>query len=434
MPVVQEPWQLDESEDSLRLTHYLFRYPAKFHPAVAQKLIDEFSEIGDTVLDPFCGSGTLIVEAIAKGRSAIGIDIDPVAAFVTSVKVHRFEPKSLRRSASVVNDHLVQLMRSDQEYKRRIFQDIGATQYDKTVADEDLDVPSIPNLFHWFRRYVIVDLARIKRTIQQAAIPQTHKNLLILCFAATIRNSSNADPVPVSGLEVTSHMKQLDALGRMINPFILFKRNVDRSLRATERYSSLVGPGQVARVINGDARRTARYFKQPVDTVITSPPYYAAVDYYRRHQLEMYWLDLTNSHEERLLLKPKYIGRPTVSRASLDGRGSLEMGPIATAWEMSMREASARQANSFRDYLLSLRSVFDQLAKVLSAQGRAVFVVGHSSWNSKKIPTSRLFEEAADELFELQAIHWYPIKNRYMSYSRKNGASIDKEYVLVFAK
>ena len=93
LPIVQKPWQLDESEDRLRLSHYLFRYPAKFHPAVAQKLIDEFSEIGDTVLDPFCGSGTLIVEAVAKGRSAIGIDIDPLAACVTSVKVHRFEPK-----------------------------------------------------------------------------------------------------------------------------------------------------------------------------------------------------------------------------------------------------------------------------------------------------------------------------------------------------
>jgi 23S rRNA G2445 N2-methylase RlmL len=68
---------------SERYTHYLFRYPAKFHPPVARALLERHTEPGACVLDCFCGSGTLLVEAAISGRSAIGSDIDPVAAFVS---------------------------------------------------------------------------------------------------------------------------------------------------------------------------------------------------------------------------------------------------------------------------------------------------------------------------------------------------------------
>nr|MDQ4041145.1 site-specific DNA-methyltransferase [Actinomycetota bacterium] len=73
-------------EASRRYTHYLFRYPAKFHPPVAQALLERYTEPGDCVLDCFCGSGTLLVEATVAGRSAVGSDVDPVAAFVSRVK------------------------------------------------------------------------------------------------------------------------------------------------------------------------------------------------------------------------------------------------------------------------------------------------------------------------------------------------------------
>src|SRR5262249_55559426 len=71
-----------------QLTHYLFRYPAKFHPPVARALLERYSEPGDTVLDPFCGSGTLLVEALVSDRSSVGIDVDPVATLVSRAKVH----------------------------------------------------------------------------------------------------------------------------------------------------------------------------------------------------------------------------------------------------------------------------------------------------------------------------------------------------------
>src|SRR4051812_36391097 len=86
-------------EGALRLTHYLFRYPAKFHPPVVRALIEKYTEPGDVILDPFCGSGTLLVEAATMNRRSIGLDIDPVAVAVTNAKVHRYAAHHLQANA-----------------------------------------------------------------------------------------------------------------------------------------------------------------------------------------------------------------------------------------------------------------------------------------------------------------------------------------------
>jgi hypothetical protein len=68
------------------LTHGFYKYPARFSPAFVRSVIDAFTKPGDLVLDPHVGGGTTLVEALASGRDAIGIDISQLAEFVTKVK------------------------------------------------------------------------------------------------------------------------------------------------------------------------------------------------------------------------------------------------------------------------------------------------------------------------------------------------------------
>jgi DNA modification methylase len=67
-------------------THNFYRYPARFSPIFVRHVIESFSRPGEVVFDPFMGGGTTIVEALAMGRKALGVDLNTLAHFVTTVK------------------------------------------------------------------------------------------------------------------------------------------------------------------------------------------------------------------------------------------------------------------------------------------------------------------------------------------------------------
>ena len=66
--------------------HDFYRYPARFSPIFAREAIKTFTRPGDFVLDPFCGGGTTLVEALSLGRRAAGMDISSLAAFLARTK------------------------------------------------------------------------------------------------------------------------------------------------------------------------------------------------------------------------------------------------------------------------------------------------------------------------------------------------------------
>src|SRR6185436_11446244 len=68
------------------LTHTFYRYPARFSPQFAAAAIEAFSEPGDLVLDPYMGGATTLVEAIARGRRAVGCDLNSLAVFIARAK------------------------------------------------------------------------------------------------------------------------------------------------------------------------------------------------------------------------------------------------------------------------------------------------------------------------------------------------------------
>jgi DNA methylase len=77
------------------LTHGFYKYPARFSPIFAGAVIRIFTEPGDLVLDPHVGGGTTIVEALAAGRRAVGVDISTLAEFVSAVKCRVFTEAEL---------------------------------------------------------------------------------------------------------------------------------------------------------------------------------------------------------------------------------------------------------------------------------------------------------------------------------------------------
>jgi len=77
------------------LTHNYYRYPARFSPTFVRAVIEAFTNPGDFILDNHVGGGTSLVEALALGRNAVGVDISSLAEFVATVKTTVFGENEL---------------------------------------------------------------------------------------------------------------------------------------------------------------------------------------------------------------------------------------------------------------------------------------------------------------------------------------------------
>lgn len=85
--------------------HALCPYFSMFPESFAEKWIEKLTEVGDAVLDPFCGRGTAPFQALLMGRQAIGSDVNPVAYCVSRAKTNAPAASQLRRRLTVLEKH-----------------------------------------------------------------------------------------------------------------------------------------------------------------------------------------------------------------------------------------------------------------------------------------------------------------------------------------
>ena len=107
----ENSWSFDNltQKDTNYLTHCYHRYPAKFIPQLARRLILENSSDGDIVCDPFYGSGSTILESILQNRIALGTDINPVAHMITMVKTTPLDPSKVSKTKLFLHSQLKNL-------------------------------------------------------------------------------------------------------------------------------------------------------------------------------------------------------------------------------------------------------------------------------------------------------------------------------------
>jgi len=159
---------IPEGAKTIPCTHGLHRFPGKFIPNLPRYLIRSAlpNDGSRVVFDPFCGSGTTLVEAALEGRMAIGSDIDPLAVAIARAKTQMLDSTDI----AGLRQHWL--------------------SFDYGQEDPSL-VPDVPNLDHWFSRPTIAELTAIKRGCL-ALEPRTRLFSLIV-FSSIIRRVSNAD-------------------------------------------------------------------------------------------------------------------------------------------------------------------------------------------------------------------------------------------------
>jgi len=111
------------------LTHWIYPYKGKFHPQMVRALLNIIGlERGDTVLDPFIGSGTTAVESQLLGINCIGVDVSPLCALVSRVKT-----QSIEEFAEIL------------EWKDEILDRVGVTVFNQDQMALNKAIDQIPN-------------------------------------------------------------------------------------------------------------------------------------------------------------------------------------------------------------------------------------------------------------------------------------------------
>ena len=414
-------------------SHHLFRFPAKFHPPVVRWALGAFARRGSHVLDPFTGSGTVQLEALVRGISSVGVDIDPLACFLTRVKTTPLEVLKLCRAWERVEREISCHARCHHRQENRRGADISSETYE--AESKGLFVPSIPNITHWFRKYVIIDLATILRAINEVDISAAEQRFFKACFAAVIRNVSNADPTPVSGLEVTC-VQSARNRRRKINVFDAFSTKVARAITGVgELWEDLRGRRATARVIQTNVLNLEKRLgvSAEISLVITSPPYCQAVEYSRRHRLEMFWLGLVDNSEDHSSLAHSYIGRHLVRVKDSIRSADFGVKPLDRVLS-KVRELNGTRARTLQGYFDSMEKAFMQLHRVVRKNGNLVCIVGDSQCCGIPIATTDFIVSLVGELFSLQNRFAYAVRNHYMQYGLRNGNGIREENVLIFKR
>jgi hypothetical protein len=246
-------------------THNFYRYPARFSPIFVREVIRQYSQPGQVVLDPFMGGGTSIVEALALGRKAIGVDLNALAHFVTTVKT---TPLSVNDSA-VITSWVEEVRKSLQR---------GVGQVSERVYNLPWHVQQL-----WADIMVCVEW-----------LPSERQRRFVRC--ALLKTGQDAidckKTVPSSKVMVQRFFQNMEAMLVGIEAFI--ESCQDNGIRKTQirRHRSLF-----CRSTSGIEHEASVRQWHPPQLVVTSPPYPAVHILYHRWQVEgrretpaPYWL------------------------------------------------------------------------------------------------------------------------------------------------
>lgn len=396
-------------------THIIHKYPGKFIPHVPRWAIEKYLGGGQkrkVIFDPFCGSGTTLVEGLLSGHNVYGSDIDPLARLISKVKVTPIEGQVLQNAIDIS-------LKKVSSFKGSKF------------------LPSIDTLEHWFSSQTISELGMIRSVIEEWKNKNTDiYDFLIIAFSSIIRKVSKADNQSLKTY-VSGTFKKIP-----VQVMPLFEATLKEYAARISQLSSIISQGCSASVFEMDARNLATQWDnnnlQKVDLVVTSPPYIKSVDYIYNQMAEYFWIgDLfgLENQKKQNTAKTKYIGTEKVVLEDYNNIKLLGIDNIDSIIELIYAK-NHKHAYICYKYFSDMQTHFQQMNKILKTGAIYVSVIGNSVVSDVEISTSGLIREIAiKEGYNYLTQFNYEIRNRYMRFPRQGrGGIVNIDRVVALSK
>ena len=352
-------------------THHLHWYPAKMFYRIPAVILDALRlPSGSTVLDPFCGSGTVLVEAISRGYSAIGIDLHPIATLISRVKTTPL-------CYEVLHSYLVRILGNARSLRR--------------LAPE----PRLPT--YWFRAPARNALYRLYCAIDLLVQEPPYRDFFFASLTNITRRCSMADPAIPPPVRMRAeraiqagprYQRALHAALRL-DTAAVYRQYETVALRNTERVCDFLTPHSPSSSVIAGSALSMHIPDGTIDAIITSPPYCGAQKYVRSFRLELLLLGYTPDQIRRL------------DRATLGTeRGFRSVAPSAvTVTPQSERIITAiRKNNQHRSrmltsYLYGLSAFASEVYRVLRPSSSAFISFGTSRFAGVDVDLADCFSE-----------------------------------------
>jgi DNA modification methylase len=402
------------------LTHDIHPYPAKFIPQIPHYLIKNLTKPGEYILDPFCGSGTALVEASLLGRHSYGIDINPLGQLITEVKTTPI-PISHRQFAKLV-----------EKFKY-------AMKYYKGKA---LSI-DFPNKMHWFDKKVQLELEIILGSLEQLKLelPEAIYKFFKVCVSSVVRKVANADP-KISKPFVSKHMREKMKNGeRNLDTFRYLEKIIDdysqrvlaytNHMHDVEYYTGIMP--KVTILKNSDAR-SIQLQDNTIDLIVTSPPYANAQEYLRSIKLELFWLGMVTDGE-LLHLKRQLVGTETIPAETYGKLQKFGIKDLDRALE-KIYEVDPRRSYIVYKYFIDMKKSISENFRVLRPNKHFCILVGDNVIRKVPVYTHKYLVNIAEDVgFRTMEVGYDRIKSRGLSPKRHHTAGlIEVEWLMVFKK
>ena len=328
--------------------HRLHPYKGKFIPQLVEYFLDNltdefkketFFKEGDIVVDPFCGSGTTLVQANELGINAVGIDVSVFNSFISNCKADKYNLEELTIDASIITlklkkfllnkntlqfeEKLLQKLNAfnnkyfpSPEYKRKVFkgeldeQKYGEEKrkqflpiYQKLVKQYDIELRQEKNetfLDKWYSKHVREEIDFVYAKIKRLKNSST-KDILKVVLSRTIRScraTTHSDLATLIEPITTTYYCRKH--GKICKPLFSILRwwetytkdTIERiaefnTLRTDSKQLCLTGDSReinlVEEVNKIDKKFAVLIKKQKINGIFSSPPYVGLIDYHEQH-------------------------------------------------------------------------------------------------------------------------------------------------------
>lgn len=399
--------------DTKIYTHCFHSYPAMMIPQVVDRLLEKWGQGAKLLFDPYCGTGTSLVEANIKGINAIGTDLNPLARLIARAKT---TPINLQKLDLYLKD-----------FSNFLFSVRFRAESVSVVC------PNFNNIDFWFKKETIGELAIIKEYISKIEDNKV-ADFFKVAFSETVRDSSLTRNGEFKLFRMSRNRIRNfnpDVFGLMESKLARNRRGLQSFMerRRGDPKSSIYSFNTIddipEEVINDES----------VDIVITSPPYgdsRTTVAYGQFSRLANQWLDFREASQ---LDKRLMGGVPVKNIPKFECEGlNQAISQIA--------EKDRKRAGDVVSFYTDLEKSIDSVSKVIKRNGYACYVVGNRQVKGITLPTDKIIA-AIFERREFKHIETIirnipekrmPSRNSPTNIVGKLGTTINNEYIVALEK